>query len=112
MAAGQTPQTTPSPPDEGQLLIAELPILLEQRTAQHARRRQALLPGRLDPVSAQVPCDQAKQPAVVVQPLRHRLELTADLVPGEPIEEAGLDRAFLAHCRLRRWQGCALTSVV
>ena len=30
--------------------------------------------------------------------------LGADLVPGEQIEYAGLDRAFLAPCRLRQWR--------
>jgi fatty-acyl-CoA synthase len=32
------------------------------------------------------------------------LQLAADLVPGEQIEYAGLDGAFLAHCQLRRWR--------
>jgi hypothetical protein len=50
---------------------------------------------------AQVCRDQAGQFAVVVEPCGHRLQLTADLVSGEQIEYAGLDRAFLAHCRLR-----------
>nr|AFJ91415.1 ISRm17 transposase [Sinorhizobium meliloti] len=31
-----------------------------------------------------------------VQPLRHRLQLTTDLVLGEKIEYAALDGAFLA----------------
>ena len=41
---------------------------------------------------------------MVVQPRRHRLELTANLVSGETIEYTGLDGAFWAHCRLRRWR--------
>jgi hypothetical protein len=39
-----------------------------------------------------------------VKPLRHRLQLAADLVLGKNIEYTGLDGAFLAHCRLRRWR--------
>ena len=39
---------------ERQLLIAQLPVLLEQGTAQHRLRRHALPPGFLDPVPAQV----------------------------------------------------------
>ncbi len=46
-----------------------------------------------------------------VQPLRHRLQLVADLVCGENIEYAGLDGAFLAHCRLRRWQGLGISGM-
>ena len=38
---------------------------------------------------------------MLVQPVRHGFQLTADLVSGEKIEYAGLDGAFLAHCRLR-----------
>jgi hypothetical protein len=86
---------------ERQLLIAQLAVLLEQAAAQHRLRRQALPPGRLHPVPTQVRRDQAGQFAVVIEPCRHRLQLTADLVPGKEIEYAGLDRAFLAHCRLR-----------
>jgi hypothetical protein len=71
---------------ERQLLIAQLPVLLEQRTAQHALCRQALPPGLLDPVPAQVRRDQANERAGLIQPCRHRLELTADLVSGEQIE--------------------------
>ena len=89
---------------ERQLLIAQLPMLLEHRTAQHALRRQAVAARLLDPAPAQVRRHQAEQLAVLVQPHRHRLELAADLVPREQIEYAGLDRAFLAHCRLRRWR--------
>ena len=89
---------------ERQLLIAQLPMLLEHRTAQHALRRQAAAARLLDAVPAQVRHDQAEQIAVVVQPRRHCLELTTDLVSGEQIEYAGLDRAFWAHRRLRRWR--------
>src|SRR5271170_6114622 len=43
---------------------------------------------------------------MLVQPERHSLQLAADLVLGEEIEYAGLDGAFLTHCRLRRWRFC------
>jgi len=36
---------------------------------------------------------------MLVQPLRHRFQLAADLVIGEEIEYADLDGAFLTHCR-------------
>jgi hypothetical protein len=89
---------------ECQHLIAQLPVLLEDRTAQHRFSGQALLSGRFDAASIQVSRHHAKQIAMLVQPLRHRLQLAADLVRGEKIESAGLDGAFLAHCRFRRWQ--------
>ena len=41
-----------------------------------------------------------------VQPLRHRLQLTNDLVLGEKIEYAALDGAFLAHWRVRPLRVC------
>jgi hypothetical protein len=88
---------------ERQLLIAQLAVLLEHCTAQHALRRQAAAAGLLQTVPAQVRGDQAELP-VIVQPGRHRLQLAADLVPREQIEYTGLDRAFLAHCQLRRWR--------
>ncbi len=95
---------------ERQLLVAQLPVLLEQSAAQHRLAGQSLPSGSLDADSTQVPRDQAEHVAIVVQPLRHRFQLTADLVRSEKIEYAGLDGAFLAHCRLRRWQD--LESVV
>jgi hypothetical protein len=89
---------------ERQLLVAQLAVLLEQGTAQHRLGGQAVASRLLDAVPAQVRRDQAAKLAVVVQPRGHRLELTADLVFGETIEYAGLDGAFWAHCRLRRWR--------
>jgi hypothetical protein len=86
---------------ERQLLIAQLAVLLEQGAAQHRLRRQAQPPGLPHPISAQVRRDQAGQLAVLIEPGGHRLQLATDLVPGEQIEYAGLDRAFLAHRRLR-----------
>jgi len=77
-------------------------VLLEKRAAQHRLRQQALSSGLLDPVSAQILRHQPEQSAMAVQPLRHPPQLLADLVPGEEIEYAGLDGAFLAHCQLRR----------
>ena len=91
---------------ERQLFVAQLTVLLEQRATQHRLRRQALPSGRAHAVAAQVLRHQPEQHAMPIQPLRHRLQLAADLVPGEDIEYAGLDGAFLAHCRLRRWRFC------
>ena len=87
---------------KGQLLVAQLAVLLEKPTAQHRLRRKTLPSGLSHPVAAQVRRHQAEQRAVLIQPLRHRLQLAADLVSGENIEYVGLDGAFLAHCRLRR----------
>ncbi|ANT54906.1 hypothetical protein MEA186_02834 [Mesorhizobium amorphae CCNWGS0123] len=61
------------------LLITQLAVLLEQRASQHRFPRQALAAGPLDPMPAQVPRYQVQQIAMLVQPLRHRAELTADL---------------------------------
>ena len=82
---------------ERQFLVAQLPTLLEKRTTQHRFGRQALPPGGLDAAPDQVTGNQAKQIAMHIQPSRHRLQLAADLVCGENIEYAGLDRAFWAH---------------
>ena len=71
---------------ERQLLVAQLAVLLEHGAAQHRLRRQALAPGLLDAVPAQVRRDQAEQLAMIIEPRRHRLELTADLVSGKKIE--------------------------
>ena len=96
---------------ECQLLVAQLPVLLEQGTAQHRFGRQALPSGRLDPMPAKVCRHQAEQVAMLVEPLRHRFQLAADLVRGENIEYAGLDSAFLAHCRAPAVTGFSLESV-
>jgi hypothetical protein len=89
-----------------QLLIAQLAVLLEHGAAQHRLRRQALPPGLLHAISAQVRRDQAGQLAVVVEPCgspsahgRSRARRRGRIY--------GLDRAFLAHCRLR-WLGVVL----
>ena len=68
---------------EGQFLVTELAVLFEQRAAQHGLCRQALPPGFLNPVPAQIPRHQAQKIAILVQPLRHGFQFTADLVFGE-----------------------------
>ena len=89
---------------ERQFLVAQLAILLEQRTTQHSFGRQALPAGGLDAVANQIAGHQADQIAMLIQPSRHRPQFMADLVCREDFEYAGLDGAFLAHCRLRRWR--------
>src|SRR6266581_8857182 len=87
---------------EGQLLVAQLALLLEQRTAQHTLRRQSAPSGLAHPLAAQIARHQTYQLALAIQPLRDRLQLAADLVPRKHFEYSGLDGAFLTHCRLRR----------
>ena len=60
---------------------------------------EANAPGLLKAVSAQILRRQSDELAMLVQPLRHRLQLAANLVIGEEIEYAGLDGAFLTHSR-------------
>jgi len=69
-----------------QLLVAQLAMLLEKRAAQDRLGWQAFPPGLLDAVSAQILGRQPGEFAMLVQPLRHRLQLAADLVLGEQIE--------------------------
>ena len=69
-----------------QLFIAHLAMLLEKRAAQDRLGRQAFSPGLLNPVAAQILRRQTGELAMLVQPLRHRLQLSADLVIGEEIE--------------------------
>jgi hypothetical protein len=54
---------------ERQLLIAQLPVLLEQPAAQHRLRRQTLSPGLLDTLPTQIRCHQFEQPGMLIQPL-------------------------------------------
>ena len=84
---------------EGEFLVAQLPVLLEQRTAQHRFRRQAVPSGFPKPVPAQIVARQAQQRTVLVEPLRDGFQLAADLVLRENIKYTGLDDAFLTHCR-------------
>ena len=69
-----------------QFLVAQLAMLLEYRAAQDRLGRQAFSPGFLDAVSAQILRRQSDELAMLIQPLRHRLQLAADLVIGEEIE--------------------------
>ena len=69
-----------------QLLVAQLAMLLEKRATQDRLGRQTLPPGLLNAMSAQILGRQPDQRAMFVQPLRHRLQLAADLVLSEEIE--------------------------
>jgi hypothetical protein len=71
---------------ERQFLVAELAMLLEERAAQDSLRRQALTADPLYPVPAQVPRHQTAKSAMLIQPVRHGFQFTADLVFGEKIE--------------------------
>jgi hypothetical protein len=51
---------------------------------------------------AQIGRHQTDQFALAIQPLRHRLQLAANVVLRKHFEYSGLDGAFLTHCRLRR----------
>ena len=88
-----------------QFLVTQLPVLLEQRAAQHRLGRQPIAPGWLEARAAQLGGDQGDHLAMRVQPRAHGLELATNLVLGEQIEYTGLDDAVLAHCRLRRLRG-------
>jgi hypothetical protein len=77
---------------------------LQQRDQHADRTGRSFSPRLLNPVAAQILRRQTDELAMLVQPLRQRLQLSADLVIGEEIEWAGLDGAFLTHCRLRRWR--------
>jgi hypothetical protein len=90
----------------------QIPVqLLEQGTAQHRFGRQALPSGCLDAMLADVCGHQAEQIAMLIEPSRHRFQFAADLVLGVTIEYAGLDGAFLAHCRAPAVAGFSLKSV-
>ena len=69
-----------------QLLIAQLAMLFEKSAAQDRLGRQTLSPGLLDAVSARILRRQPDELAMLVQPLRYRLQLPADLVIDEQIE--------------------------
>jgi hypothetical protein len=59
-------------------------------------------PGGVHFLLAQIGRHQADQFALAIQPLRHRLQLAANVVLRKHFEYSGLDGAFLTHCRLRR----------
>src|SRR5262245_65750617 len=84
---------------ERQFVVAQLPILLEKRTSQHRLGGQALPPGGLDAEPHQVTGHHPKQIAMLVEPLRHRLQLVADLMRSENVEYAGLEAPFVAPFR-------------
>ena len=69
-----------------QLLIAQLAMLLEKPAAQDRLGRQTLSPGLHNVMPAQILRHKPNELAMLVQPLRHRLQLAADLVIGEKIE--------------------------
>src|SRR5437773_923220 len=96
---------------KGQLLVAQLPVLLEQRAAHHRFRRQAVSSGLLDPVPAQIAGCQTQQRTVFVEPLRDGFQLAADLVLRENLKYSGLDGAFLTHCRVPTVAGFASNSM-
>jgi hypothetical protein len=54
------------------------------------------------PLATEIAGHQADQRRLPVQPLRHCLQLAADLVLRKHLEYSGLDGALLTHCRLRR----------
>src|SRR5215813_5143749 len=85
---------------KGQLLVAQLPVLLEQRAAHHRFRRQAVSSGLPDPVPAQIAGRQTQQRTVFVEPLRDGFQLAADFVLRENFKYSCLDDAFLTHCRV------------
>jgi hypothetical protein len=84
---------------KGQLLVAQLPILLEQRTAQHGFPRQAVPSRLLHPVPAQIADHQAQQRTLLVEPVRDGFQFAADLVLRKNIKYTRLHDAFLTHCR-------------
>ena len=69
-----------------QLLAAQLAMLLEKRAAQNRLSRQALAPGLLNAVLAQILRRPPDEFAMLVQSLRHCFQLAADLVIGKEIE--------------------------
>ena len=69
-----------------QFLVAQLAMLLEKRAAQDRVGWQPLSPSLLDAAAAPILGHQPDEFAMLVQPLRHRLQLAPDLVLGEQIE--------------------------
>src|SRR5437764_14214505 len=96
---------------KGQLLVAQLPVLLEQRAAHHRFCRQAVSSSLLDPVPAQIAGHQTQQPTVFVEPLRDGFELAPDLVLSENLKYSGLDDALLTQCRAQTVAGFASHSI-
>ena len=96
---------------KGQLLVAQLPVLLEQRAAHHRFCRQAMSSSLLDPVPAQIAGHPTQQPTVFVEPLRDGFQLAPDLVLSENLKYSGLDDALLTHCRAPTVAGFASNSM-
>ena len=63
-----------------------MPTMLEKRAAQGRLGRQAFSPGLCNAAAAQILGRQPDELAMLVQPLRHRLQLAANLVIGKEIE--------------------------
>ncbi len=64
-------------------LVTQLAVLFEEGTAQHRLRRQPLPASFREPLSAQIGGHQLQKIAMAIEPLRHRLQLTTDLVLDE-----------------------------
>ena len=71
---------------EGQLLVAQLEVLLEQGTAQRRIGAQSVASGLLDLADAEVRGDQANRLTLAAEPIGHRLQLATDLVLRKQIE--------------------------
>ena len=56
---------------KGKLLVAQLAVLFEKRTAKRQLRRQALPPGLLDPAAPQIFHHQSHQRWMLIQPVGH-----------------------------------------
>jgi hypothetical protein len=87
---------------EGQLLIAQLAVLLEERAAQYRFGRQPLPSGVLD---ATRPRTRTTRPSTSRCSSSH-CDIAFNSWPiscmAKRSNTLGLDGAFLAHCRLRR----------
>jgi hypothetical protein len=83
---------------KGQFFVAQLPILLEQCTAQNRLHAHPAPPRCLGGVP-QVLSHPIQALRVRVQPARHGSQLAPDFMFGELIEYTGLECAFCAHVR-------------
>lgn len=85
------------PQIERQLVIAQLPMLLEHSAAQHRLRRQPAAPGRLQAPLAQVVHHRRQHAPMGIEPLRHRLQLAPQFMIEKHFVYSDLGRAFLAR---------------
>lgn len=83
---------------ESQLLVAQLAVLFEQGAPQQASAGKPCRPVSL------TPCRRRSCATRLTSSRCRSSHCDTDLVFGEKIEYVGLDGAFLAHCRLRRWR--------